>query len=245
MNDTILTQVQDQHQLEMLLLKLQRQTAENEAALRQAKCDLREAKVAEAEYAGSFRCLRDKLTGKREESETALRHNVQKAEAALASATQTAKRLSLQTEEVQSRLEKLPSREDLRAQGLPEWHRLEALYCMEVLAPMLEANQELLTARRNQFNGSNAGQVKSHQTLAEIYTAPEAAGEACKPYLLRLKEALDALGISISLPEYWENPTAFLSYATQYTRMDRVNKAISQVAATQRLLSGLLKQLEA
>ena len=41
-------------QSEIDLLRLQRQRAENEAALRQAKFDLREAKVAEAEYRGSL-----------------------------------------------------------------------------------------------------------------------------------------------------------------------------------------------
>ena len=107
MRDTILTQIQDRFRLETHLLRLEHQTAENEAALRQAKYDLREANAAEVEYGGSFRAFRDKLTGKKEAAETALRHNVQNAEAALASARQTAKRLALQSEEVRSRLEKL------------------------------------------------------------------------------------------------------------------------------------------
>lgn len=246
--ENAIRQLQDLHQLELLLLRLQRQTAENAAALRQAKFDLREAKVAEAEYAGSFRSFRDKLTGKQEEKETGLRHAVQQAEAALTSAQQTRKRLELQLPEARARLEALPSRDALREQADPdtllEWNRLEALYCMEAVLPLLEANRELLIERRNQFNGSYAGQLKTRQTLAEIYTAPEAAGEACKPYILRLKEALDTLGIPFPVPEYWENPTAFLSYATKYTRMDRINTAIAQVEATQQLLPGLRKQLE-
>lgn len=248
MNATIPEQLRQRHQLEMLLLRLERQTEENEFALRQAKFDLREAKVAEAEYGGSFRSFRDKLTGKKEEAETALRHNVQKAEAALASAQQTAKRLVLQSEEVQARLEKLPSRTELKAQAEGEalslWHRLDALYCTEALLPLLEANRELLTERRNQFNGSYAGQVKSLQTLASIYSAPEAAGEACKPYLLRLKESLDELMISFELQSYFDAPTVFLSSATQYTRMDRINTALAQVEAMQKLLPKLQQQLE-
>ena len=247
MRDTILTQIQDRFRLETHLLRLEHQTAENEAALRQAKYDLREANAAEVEYGGSFRAFRDKLTGKKEAAETALRHDVQKAEAALASATQTAKRLALQSEEVRSRLEKLPSRAELKAQAEGEaqslWHRLDALYCTEALLPLLEANRILLTDRRNQFNGSNLG-IKSHQALAEIYSAPEAAGEACRPYIRRLKAALDALDIPFPVHDYWENPTAFLSSVTQYTRMDRINTALAQVEAVEKQLPKLQKQLE-
>jgi len=244
MNATILEQ---RHQLEMLLLRLERQTEENESALRQAKFDLREAKAAEVEYGGCFRAFRDKLTGKKEAAETALRHDVQKAEAALASATQTARRLALQAGEVHSQLDKLPTRAELKAQAEGEalslWHRLDALYCVAALLPLLETNRILLTERRNQFNGSNLG-VKSHQALSEIYSAPEAAGEACKPYIQRLKAALDALDIPFPVHDYWENPTAFLSSATQYTRMDRINTALAQVEAMEKRLPKLQKQLE-
>lgn len=234
--------IQDRFQLETDLLRLERQTEENKAALRQAKFDLREAKVAEAEYRGSFRSFKDKLTGKREETETALRHTVQKAEADLAAAQRQKEVLDTQLSGLREQLAQLPEWEALN-DGSPLWCRLEALYCMEVLSPMLEANHELLIQRRNQFNGSNAGQVKTWQTLAEIYTAPEAAGEACRPYLLRLKAALDALDISFELPAYLEAPTLFLSSATQYTRMDRVNEAILQIEAMQRLIPKLQKQL--
>jgi len=169
--------IQDRFRLETDLLRLERQTEENKAALRQAKFDLREAKVAEAEYRGSFRSFKDKLTGKREETETALRHAVQKAEADLAATQRQKEVLDTQLSGLREQLAQLPEWEALN-DGSPLWCRLEALYCMEVLSPMLEANHELLIQRRNQFNGSNAGQVKTWQTLAEIYTAPEAAGEA-------------------------------------------------------------------
>lgn len=234
--------IQDRFRLETDLLRLERQAEENKAALRQAKFDLREAKVAEAEYRSSFRSFKDKLTGKRENTETALRHAVQKAEADLAAAQRQKEVLDAQLSGLREQLAQLPEWEALN-NGSPLWYRLEALYCMEVLSPMLEANHELLIQRRNQFNGSNAGQVKTWQTLAEIYTAPEAAGEACRPYLLRLKAALDALDISFELPAYLEAPTLFLSSATQYTRMDRVNEAILQIEALQRLIPKLQKQL--
>ena len=237
-----MSQIQERFQLEVDFLRLERQSAENDAALRQAKFHLREAKVAEAEYRGSFKSFRDKLAGRREEAETALRHAVQKAEADLTSAQRQKELLDARLSEIKEQLSALPDWESLKDKSR-EWHRLEALYCMEVLTPMLEATHDLLIERRNQFNGSNAGQIKSRQTLAEIYSAPEAAGEACKPYLLRLKAALEELDNSLELHSFFDSPTFFLSSATQYTRMNRVNDAIGQAETLQRQLLNLQKEL--
>lgn len=234
---------QIRYQLEISLLRLERQAEEISAALRQAKFDLREANVAQAEYSGSFRALRDRFTGKREEAETTLRHAVQQAEATLASAQREKESLDARLVQLKEQLSGLPAWESLN-DGSAGWHRMESMFCMEVLSPMLEANHELLVERRNQFNGANAGQIKTRQDLADIYSAPEAAGEACKPYLLRLKTALNGLEISLELHRYFEEPTAFLSSATQFTRMDRINTAIAQVEALQNLLPKLQKQLE-
>lgn len=238
MDDMITTRFR----LETDLLRLERQVEENKAALRQAKFDLREAKVAETEYKGSFKRFRDKLTGKQEQAETALRHTVQNAEAALTCTQRHKELLDTQLSDLKEQLALLPDWESLN-DGSAQWYQLEALYCTEVLTPLLEVNHELLIQRRNQFNGSNAGQVKTWQTLAEIYTAPEAAGEACKPYIQRLQAALEALGIPFAPSAYFDAPTAFLSSATKYTRMDRVNEAITQSESLQRLLPKLQKQL--
>lgn len=237
-----MSQIKSRYQQEINLLRLERQSAENDAALRQAKFHLRQAKVAEAEYRGSFRSFRDRLTGKQEASETALRHAVQNAEATLTTAQQQKALLDTRLTEAKEQLSTLPDWESLR-DGSQEWLRLEAMYCIEVLTPLLEMAHDLLMERRNQFNGTNAGQIKTHQDLAEIYSAPEAAGEACKPYLLRLKAALEALGISLELHSWFESPTAFLSAATQFTRMDRINTAISQTEALQKRLPELQKEL--
>lgn len=239
-----MSQIQSRYQLEIDLLRLERQAEETKAALRQGKFDLREAKVAQAEYAGSFRSFRDKLKGQREEAETALRHAVQRAETDLASAQRQKEQLDAQLSQLNEQLAALPDWDALN-DGSEEWLRLEARYCMEVLFPLLEANRELLVARRNQFNGSNAGQLKTQYELANIYSAPEAAGEACRPYLLRLKAALEKLEISLELGSYFDAPTAFLSSATQYTRMDRINTAIGQTEAMQRQLPKLQNELSA
>ena len=237
-----MSQIQDRFQLEMDLLRVARQAGETKAALRQAKYDLREAKVAQSEYAGSFRSFRDKLKGQREETETALRHAVQKAETSLTSIQRQKEQLDAQLSQLNEQQAALPDWDALN-DGSEEWHRLEARYCMEVLTPLLEATQELLVERRNQFNGSNAGQIKTRYELANTYSAPEAAGEACRPYLLRLKAALEKLEISLELGSYFDAPTAFLSSATQYTRMDRISTAISQTEAMQRQLPKLQKEL--
>jgi len=239
-----MSQIQDRFQLEIGLLRLERQVEEAKAALRQAKFDLREAKVTQSEYAGSFKSFRDKLKGQREETETALRHAVQKAETDLASAQRQNEQLDAQLSQLKEQSAALPDWDSLN-DGSEEWHRLEARYCAEVLVPLLEATRELLLERRNQFNGTNAGQLKARYELAEIYSAPEAAGEACKPYLLRLKAALDKLGIALELGSYFDAPTSFLSQATKYTRMDRINRAISQTEALQRQMSNLQKELSA
>lgn len=233
----------ERFQLEIDLLRMERQRTENEAALRQAKFDLREANAAQVEYGGSFRALRDRFTGRREETETALRHAIQQAETNLASAQREKESLDARLAEVNEQLSRLPAWESLN-DGSTQWHRLEARYCAEWLIPQLEIHHELLLERRAQFNGTNAGQIKTRQDLADIYSAPEAAGEACKPYLLRLKSALNSLEIPFELHRCFEDPTAFLSSATQFTRMDRINTAIAQVESLQNLLPNLQKQLE-
>lgn len=229
--------------LQISKLRLERKLSAQEAALRQAKYDLREAKMAQTEYGSTFRSFLDKLTGKREAAETTLRHAVQKAEAALVSAQLEHDSLTDQISERKTQLSALPDWES-RNDGSEEWFRLEVLYCFEMLQPLLDITHHLLLERRAQFNGTHAGELKTRMELADIYSAPEAAGEDCKNLLLRLKVALDGLGIPLEMGNYFEAPTAFLSSATQYTRMDRINTAIGQTEKIRKLLPQLQKQLE-
>ena len=238
-----LPSIRNHYDLLLSLLQLERQQSELEAALRQAKYDLREAKAAQLEYGSTLRSFLGKLTGKREEAETALRHAVQKAEAALASAQREKESLASRIAEGKAQLSALPDWESRQDAGR-EWHRLDALYCIEMAKPHLDITHHLLLERRAQFNGTHAGEIKTRMELADIYSAPEAAGEACKTLLLRLKSALDTLEIPFEITGYFEAPTAFLSYATRYTRMDRINTAIGQTEKLQKLLPQLQKQLE-
>lgn len=229
--------------LQISLLRLERQQSQQEAALRQAKYDLREAKIAQTEYGSTFRSFLDKITGRREEAETALRHAVQKTESALASAQLEHDSLTGRLSELKAQLSVLPDWASCN-DGSAEWNRLEALYCAELLLPRLDITHHLLLERRAQFNGTHAGEIKTRTKLADIYSAPESAGEDCKILLLRLKAALDGLEIPLEIGSYFEAPTAFLSSATQYTRMDRINTALAQTEKLQKLLPQLQKQLE-
>lgn len=234
--------IRDRFRLELDLLRLEREIQKNKVALAQAKFNLREAKANQIEYGGSFKSLRDRLTGHREETETALHHAVQKAEADLAAARRSAEQLEPQPARLRARLDKLPAWESLN-DGSREWYRLEALYCMEAAQPLLEINLQMLEERRRQFNGGNAGQLISRQTWMEIYSAPEEAGEACASYILRLRSALEKLEIPFVRTKYFDGPTAFLSAATKFTRMDRLNDAIDQVQVILNRLPKLQKQI--
>ena len=235
--------IQTRFDLELSLLQTQRRKAAANTALKQAKHDLREAKVAQIEYSGSFKSFRDKLTGKREETETQLRHGVQRAETTLATAQQELDDINQKLPLLEVSLFQLPPWESLKSANEPLWHQLEARYCIEALTPLLDSTHHLLMERRAQFNGTYAGELKSRQELADIYSAPEAAGEACKSYILRLKAALDELELPFEVHPFFASPTAFLSEATRYTRMDRINTAIGQTEKFQRLLPELQKEL--
>ena len=237
--------IKDRFDLEISLLRASRKKNAADATLRQAKFDLREAQQAQTLYSSTFKSFCDKLTGKREAQETKLRHAVQQAEVNLSAAKQTVSAAEEKITLLNQALASYPKWESLKtANNEADWCRLEALYCAEVLLPMLEVSHDLLMERRNQVNGSNSGEIKSHHELAEIYSAPEKAGEDCKPYIQRLQAALTILGMQLPDYTYFENPSYFLNSATHYTRFDQLNKAISQAEALRRKISSLQKELD-
>lgn len=235
--------IQKRFDCDLALLRANRKQAQAQAALRQAKFDLREAKAAQLEYGGSFRSFRDKLTGKKEESEIRLRHAVAKAEAEASNARRNLDAAEEEIRNLEAALTQLPPWESLKTEeNAILWSELEVRYCTEWLIPHLEITHQLLLERRAQFNGTNAGQIKTLGELAEIYSAPEAAAEDCVPYIRRLQTALNFLGADFPKFAFFDAPTAFLSSATQYTRMDRINTAIAQAEKLQRLLSQMQQQ---
>lgn len=231
-------------ELQIALLRTNRKKSAAEAVLRQAKFDLREAQQAQILYGSTIRSLMDKFSGKREEKETKLRHAVMQAEADLAAARNSVSDSQDQLCTLTQSLAALAPWKNLKtAENEAEWCRLEALYCAEAVLPLLEASLFLLQERRNQANGGNAGQIKSPYELADIYTAPEKAGDDCRPYILRLNAALETLDIRLPKHTYFLDPAVFLNTATKYTRFDRLNEAITQTEAMLRCVSALRQTL--
>ena len=235
--------IQKRFDCDLALLRANRKQTQTQAALRQAKYDLREAKFAQLEYCGSFRAFRDRLTGKKEETEIQLRHAVEKAEAGESTAQRALDSLEGQIRDLEASLSQLPPWESLKtAENEALWYRLDAKYCAEWLIPHLEITHRLLLERRAQFNGTNAGQIKSLAELADIYSAPESAAEDCVPYIRRLQAALSFLETDFPALAFFDAPTAFLSAATKFTQMDRINTAIAHTEKLQRLLSQMQQQ---
>lgn len=231
--------------LSIALLRSKQNHAAAVAARRQAIFDQREARQAQVLYGSSFKCFRDKLTGRKEETETALRHAVQHAEAALAAAEHTVSVEAEKIAQLEQSLSRLPPWDSLKTADTESlWYRLEALYCAEFVLPLLEVNLNLLLERRNQANGGNAGQLQSRYEIADIYTAPEKAGDACRPYILRLNAALEALDAPLPVHTYFLEPAAFLNSATKYNRFGRMNEAVSQTEAIIRCISTLRQTLK-
>lgn len=235
--------IQDRFQAETSLLRLERQQDETEAALRQAKFDLREAKAAQAEYSGSFKSFRDKLTGKREETETALRHTVQKAEADLTAAQQQKELLRKQLSQLKAQLKTLPDWESFN-DGSREWYRLEALYCIEAVLPLLERSHTDLLELRKMMGGANPGKIYTHAEIGQIGTDPIHSAANCASCLTRLKAAAEALALDFPGCDYFEAPAGFLNTpAAVHNRRDKLNEAIDQVQMLLNRLPKLQKQI--
>ena len=236
--------LKDRFDLDISLLRANRRKDAAVDALRQAKFDLREAQQAQTLYGSTIKSMLDKLTGKREAQKTELRHRVLLAEAALATAKRAVSDAEAEILRLTQALASLPEWESLKtAENEAIWCPLEALYCAEVLLPLLQICHDLLMERRNQINGSNAGQIQSHYEVAEIHTAPEQAGESCRIYIQRMQAALEPLGMQLPAYTYFDDPSYFLNSATRYTRFDKLNQAIAQTEALLREIPALQKKL--
>lgn len=251
MNNTIIDQLQNRCHLETSALRLERRSKEIKEALKQARFQKRACDEKLLLYDGSFRKFLDRLSGKQEDRQEALCWELNRAEANLNNLLREQDDLDRQLSETRKQLLTLPSMDILREeaekdpQARKEFFRLDALFCMETLQPMLEENHAALFELRRLMRGDRAGEILSIAEQQEIYAAPERRGEACKPLLLRLKADLTGLGVSFEPGGYFESPTAFIvSAAAAHNRLDRVNQALDQVEDTQRQLRRLKEQLE-
>lgn len=233
MDNGVLENLSRYFETETSLLRLQRREAEVTEALKQAKFDLRGADDTLLCYEGSVRSFLDKLSGTRAEKAEALRREVRKAEAALASLQREQDSLRRQQEELTGILETLPSSEALRAEAEQEWAALEAGYCAEALIPLLEENHKALLEYRSMIRREYP--LLSAERQQEIAAEPNVRAEKCVPYLLRLKKAQDILEQPFDLGAYYCAPVAYLAgVAAHHNQLDRINHALDQVETLQK-----------
>lgn len=223
------------YELQTLLLRLtRRQEALNEE-IKQAKFDLRSRDERLLNYQGSLRSLLDKASGTREEKLETLRSHVRRAEAQLKALLREQQALEEQLTGTRQALADFPEPEVLRSEGEETlWASLEAKFCAEALAPLLEENHKALLEYRSLLQGSRM-ELLTVEERQQIEAAPNVRAEQCRPYLLRLKESLGVQGIPLEPGSYYDSPAAYLvSVAAKHNRFDRVNGALAQVEAMQK-----------
>jgi len=222
-------------QLKTDLFTLQRREAALKDALAQAKFDLRNAKAAQMEYNGSFRKFLDKFSGHQQDRLYALKSEYTKAEGRLNTLTREKQETEAALAETRAKLDALPEPEDDP--------RGEAKFCIACLQVLLPAADEALTERRTLMQGAVPGQIMTHEDRQRIYTKGDRAAEDCAQLLKPLDAVLRTLNIPFTLPACYENPTAYLANATQYTAKDRLNDLMAQTVKLSRLLPDLLRQV--
>ena len=227
------------YELETALHRSSLREADLETAVRQAKFDLRTAKQIQAEY-GGVRAFLDKLSGKHTDKAESLARQVRKEEAKLhvLLRQQEAERRNMST--LQEQRASLPPLEQLcTPENASLWARPEIAYCAEVLAPLLQKNYDALLEYRALLQGEYP--VISVEEQQRISAAPNSCAAQCLPFLHRLQEAMEILGTPLDLGGYYSSPEGYLvSVAAKHNRFDRVNAALDQVLALQKLARTLM-----
>ena len=227
-------QLSQRYALETLLLRLKRAQTATAEDIKQAKYDIRNKTEDLLNYEGSLRGFLDKFSGKREEKLDSLRQAQSREESRLASLLREQETLIQKRAGAESALASLPPLEVLREADEEEWAILEARYCAEALLPLLEETEKALLEYRELMQRSRP-EALSLTAQQEIYTAPNAWGEKCRPLIERLRAALAFQKISLAPGGFFESPTAYLvTVAAKHNRFDRVNQALDQ---TQTLLN--------
>lgn len=229
------------YELETGLLRLSGRREEIRKALKQAKYDLRQAQQEQTLYGGSFRGFLDRISGKQEEKQEALRRAVNAAQSVLESLEREKESLSAQERQLETERSSLPDAATLRDRALEQpdsaqrWAALEAKYCAEALRPLLEKTEAALEDYRALLRGQRSGEIISHEERHEIGTAYIGWTNQCLPLLQRLKQAADILKQPVEIGRYFENPSGFLaSAAARHNQLDRMNEALAQVASARR-----------
>jgi len=243
------SQLKDAYELDSRLFALSLRGKELGETVKQAKAELRDARVRQVEYTG-FRALWDKAHGRYADKAEALDYRVRRAEAELKLLQRQQSEITEEISDIQTAKSSLPSMEELKAAALesPEtarlWAALECRLCAGKLPPLLEKNEQALLEYRRLLRGEYP--VLSVEQQQTISAEPDIWAQQCSELLERMQEPLGILGMALEIPPYYQSPIFFLMYAAaKHNRMDRASQALDQVQEVRRLIARIPMQLDA
>ena len=222
------------YELETAIFRSSQRAAELTDAVKQAKFNHRQTKIAQVEY-GGIRAMMDKLSGKHADKLESLSREVRKAESELSTLEQQLKAETQKLSALQEQRAALPPLEQLRTPEAKEiWAPLEIRLCAEILLPLLTRLNDDLTEYRKMLRGEFPMLSVSQQQ--DIATAPIAAAERCQPLLQRL----EAAGAKLEPGDFFQHPAGFLAAAARHNQL---NQAAESAAQTSRLTNTLRRYL--
>lgn len=215
-----------------------------EQELSQKNWQLREAKVALAEYEGGLRRFLDKFSGKAEEKQDALSRKCREIQAAKDYCDQQLRSAKNALESLEEEAKQLPTREELFEQypDLDYLRQQDALLCADRAVRLLRQNEKHLLEARDWAENRNAD-FKPLGTQYEKTVALNKAADCAREIWLLL-EQIRSCGFELDAHGYFRNPDGFIAgTARQYGQQDRINYALAAVDTTQGLMQELILQL--
>jgi len=206
--------------------------------------ELREAKVAQAEYEGGLRFFLDKLTGKHQEKQEALLKAVREASAALEYSKRQLESAQSALASLEQEARTMPTREELFGK-YPEMdylRRQDALFCADRLVRLLRENEKHLLEARDWAENRNA----DFKPLGTQYDKSLALqkGSDCARQISVLLDRIGEDGFVVDVHSYFRNPAGFIAgTARQYGQQDRINYALGAVRTAMGIVQELILQL--
>lgn len=206
--------------------------------------ELREAKAAQAEYEGGFRCFLDKVSGKYEEKKEECSRIVREAQAAKETCQRELELAKNALAALEEEAKALPTREEL-FEKYPEMEYLkqqDALFCADRLVRLLKENEKYLLEARDWAENRHAD-FKPLGTQYEKSRALLDAGTRARE-ICSLLERIQQCGFLLEIHAYFRSPDGYIAGAArQFGQQDRINYAIRAIRTTQSLIQELILQL--
>jgi len=206
--------------------------------------ELREAKVAQAEYEGGLRFFLDKLSGKHQEKQEALSKTVREANAALEYSKRQLESARSTLASLEQEARSMPTREELFEQypDLDYLRQQDALLCADRAVRLLRQNEKYLLEARDWAENRNA----DFKLLGTQYDKTVALNKAadCAREIWLLLEQIRSCGFGLDAHSYFRNPDGFIAgVARQYGQQDRINYALQAVRSAMEVVQELTFQL--